>query len=123
MRLPLVRRGGACHFARRQITMAAGFAATADEAEQRLGEFEAKWDDDYLPIIADCERAVGKHQAALRTLREARDLKLSLPQQVEAFEQRHAQQEIQNLEKEVVFKYKKIFEKYVKHVKIRGDQA
>ena len=25
-------------------------AATADEAEQRLGEFEAKWDDDYLPI-------------------------------------------------------------------------
>ena len=27
------RRGGACHFGRRQITMAAGFAATADEAE------------------------------------------------------------------------------------------
>ena len=27
------RRGGACHFARRQITMAAGFAATAEEAE------------------------------------------------------------------------------------------
>ncbi len=25
-------------------------AATADEAEQRLGEFEAKWDDEYLPI-------------------------------------------------------------------------
>ena len=25
-------------------------AATADEAEQRLGEFEAKWDADYLPI-------------------------------------------------------------------------
>jgi len=25
-------------------------SATADEAEQRLGEFEAKWDDDYLPI-------------------------------------------------------------------------
>lgn len=25
-------------------------AATADEAEQRLGELEAKWDDDYLPI-------------------------------------------------------------------------
>jgi predicted SprT family Zn-dependent metalloprotease len=27
------RRGGACHFARRRITMAAGFATTADEAE------------------------------------------------------------------------------------------
>ena len=27
------RRGGACHFARRRITMAAGFAATADAAE------------------------------------------------------------------------------------------
>lgn len=25
-------------------------SATADEAELRLGEFEAKWDDDYLPI-------------------------------------------------------------------------
>ncbi len=25
-------------------------AATADEAEQRLGEFEAKWDHEYLPI-------------------------------------------------------------------------
>ena len=27
------RRGGACHFAKRKITMAAGFAAAADEAE------------------------------------------------------------------------------------------
>jgi predicted SprT family Zn-dependent metalloprotease len=27
------RRRGACHFVRRQITMAAGFAATAEEAE------------------------------------------------------------------------------------------
>lgn len=25
-------------------------AATADEAEQRLAEFEAKWDGEYLPI-------------------------------------------------------------------------
>ena len=25
-------------------------STTVDEAEQRLGEFEAKWDDDYLPI-------------------------------------------------------------------------
>ena len=25
-------------------------SATADEAEQRLGEFEAKWDDEYFPI-------------------------------------------------------------------------
>jgi putative transposase len=25
-------------------------SVTAEEAEQRLGEFEAKWDEDYLPI-------------------------------------------------------------------------
>lgn len=25
-------------------------SATADEAEQRLGEFEVKWDAEYLPI-------------------------------------------------------------------------
>lgn len=31
-------------------------SATADEAEQRLGEFEAKWDDDYLPISQSWRR-------------------------------------------------------------------
>ena len=31
-------------------------SATADEAEQRLGEFEAKWDDEYLPISQSWRR-------------------------------------------------------------------
>ena len=31
-------------------------AATADEAEQRLGEFEEKWDEDYLPISQSWRR-------------------------------------------------------------------
>jgi putative transposase len=31
-------------------------ASTADEAEQRLGEFEDKWDDDYLPISQSWRR-------------------------------------------------------------------
>ena len=31
-------------------------SATADEAEQRLGEFEAKWDDAYLPISQSWRR-------------------------------------------------------------------
>ena len=31
-------------------------SATADEAEQRLSEFEAKWDDAYLPISQSWRR-------------------------------------------------------------------
>jgi putative transposase len=31
-------------------------ASTADEAEQRLGEFEDKWDDAYLPISQSWRR-------------------------------------------------------------------
>lgn len=31
-------------------------SATADEAEQRLGEFEAKWDEAYLPISQSWRR-------------------------------------------------------------------
>jgi putative transposase len=31
-------------------------SATADEAEQRLGEFETKWDDAYLPISQSWRR-------------------------------------------------------------------
>lgn len=74
-RLPIVREVAA------ETAYVAGDFATAlteYRAIHRMGG-----NDDYLPIIADCERAVGKHQAALRTLREARDAKLSLPQQVE----------------------------------------
>ena len=31
-------------------------SATAEEAELRLGEFEAKWDDEYLPISQSWRR-------------------------------------------------------------------
>ncbi|NLA29490.1 MAG: hypothetical protein GX875_07550 [Propionibacterium sp.] len=74
-RLPVVREA------------AAETAYLAERYDTALTEYRAlhrlTGDDDYLPIIADCERAVGKPQAALRTLREARGRKLSLPQQVE----------------------------------------
>ena len=40
----------------RGITSFIYTSATADEAEQRLGEFEAKWDDAYLPISQSWRR-------------------------------------------------------------------
>lgn len=74
-RLPVVR----------EVTAETAYAA--EEYEIALTEYRAihrmSGDDDYLPVIADCERAVGKHQAALRTLRQARESKLSVAQQVE----------------------------------------
>lgn len=74
-RLPVVRE------------VAAETAYAAEDYETALTEYRAlhrmSGNDDYLPVIADCERAVGKHQAALRTLRQAREVKLSVPQQVE----------------------------------------
>lgn len=51
-------------------------SATADEAELRLGEFETKWDDDYLPIgqgvIGSCAptstcRAITSSSRAIRS--------------------------------------------------------
>ena len=74
-RLPVVREAAA------ETAYAAGefgIALTEYKALHRI-----TGNDDFLPVIADCERAVGKHQAALRTLREAREAKLSLPQQVD----------------------------------------
>lgn len=74
-RLPVVR----------EVTAETAYAA--EDYETALTEYRAihrmSGDDDYLPVIADCERAVGKHQAALRTLRQAREARLSVPQQVE----------------------------------------
>ena len=74
-RLPVVR----------EVTADTAYAA--EDYETALTEYRAihrmSGNDDYLPVIADCERAVGKHQAALRTLRQAREAKLSVPQQVE----------------------------------------
>lgn len=74
-RLPVVREA------------AAETAYAAEDYETALTEYRAlhrmSGNDDYLPVIADCERAVGKHSGALRTLRQAREAKLSVPQQVE----------------------------------------
>lgn len=74
-RLPVVR----------EVTAETAYAA--GHFETALTEYRAlhrmSGNDDYLPVIADCERAVGKHQAALRTLRQARESKLSVDQQVE----------------------------------------
>lgn len=74
-RLPVVRE------------VAAEVAYMVEDFETALTEYRAlhrmTGNDDYLPIIADCERAVGKPQAALRTLKQAREVKLSVPQQVE----------------------------------------
>lgn len=74
-RLPVVREAAA------ETAYAAGHYETALTEYRALHRMTG--DDDYLPIIADSERAVGKHQAALRTLRQAREVRLSVPQQVE----------------------------------------
>ncbi len=69
----------------REVT--AEVAYVAGDFETALTEYRAllrmSGDQDYLPVIADCERAVGKHQNALRTLAQARQGKLSQAQQTE----------------------------------------
>ncbi|GAA2178791.1 tetratricopeptide repeat protein [Brooklawnia cerclae] len=75
-RLPVVREAAA------EAAYAAGefgIALTEYRAIHRM-----TGNDDYLPVIADCERAVGKPQAALRTLREANHGRLSAEQRIEA---------------------------------------
>lgn len=61
-RLPMVREAAA------ETAYAAGEYAVA------LNEFRAlrrmSGSDDYLPVMADCERALGRHEAALRLVRE-----------------------------------------------------
>lgn len=75
-RLPVVRE------------VAGEVAYAADAFDTALTEYRAlhrmTGNDDYLPVIADCERAVGKHQNALRTLRDAKAAKLSPAQRIEA---------------------------------------
>ena len=62
-------------------------AYLAEDYPTALTEFRAlhrlTGNDEYLPVIADCERAVGKPQHALRTLRGARQARLSPTQQIE----------------------------------------
>lgn len=75
-RLPVVRE------------MAAEVAYAVEAFSTALTEYRAlhrmTGNDDYLPVIADCERAVGKHQNALRTLRDAQQARLSPAQRIEA---------------------------------------
>lgn len=74
-RLPLVREVAA------ETAYANGDYATA------LAEYRAvarmTGNDDYLPVIADCERALGKFDQALRTIRDAHQADLDEVQQVE----------------------------------------
>lgn len=39
--------------------------------------------DNFLPVIADCERALGRPQAALRLIREGQEAGLNPAQQIE----------------------------------------
>lgn len=75
-RLPVVREVSA------EVAYAAGAFDTALTEYRALHRMTGN--DEYLPVIADCERAVGKHQNALRTLRDAKAAKLSPTQRVEA---------------------------------------
>lgn len=75
-RLPVVRE------------MAAEVAYQAGAFEAALSDYRAvlrmTGNKNYLPVIADCERAVGKPEAALRTLREIDPEELSVDQATEA---------------------------------------
>ena len=74
-RLPIVREAAA------ETAYAAGHYETA------LSEFRAlrrmTGTHDYLPVMADCERALGRPQAALKLAREARSHPLDLAIQTE----------------------------------------
>lgn len=75
-RLPVVRE------------MAAEVAYQSGAFEAALSDYRAvlrmTGNKNYLPVIADCERAVGKPEAALRTLREIKPEELSVDQAAEA---------------------------------------
>ncbi|GAB3759967.1 hypothetical protein [Microlunatus parietis] len=74
-RLPIVREA------------AAETAYAAGKYEVALSEFRAirrmSGNHDVLPAMADCERALGKPQAALKLSREAKELPLDPAQQIE----------------------------------------
>ncbi len=74
-RLPVVREATA------EAAYAAGdftVALTEYRAVQRI-----TGDDNYWPVIADCERAIGRQDQALRTIREAHEANLEPTQKVE----------------------------------------
>lgn len=74
-RLPVVR----------EATAEAAYAA--EDFSTALTEYRAvqriTGNDDYWPVIADCERAIGRHDQALRTIQSAHDKKLDPTQRVE----------------------------------------
>lgn len=74
-RLPVVRE------------ICAEVAYLGEDFEMALSEYRAihrmSGSAEYLPIIADCERATGRRQAALRTIRQARQARLSGDQETE----------------------------------------
>ncbi len=74
-RLPIVRE------------FCADIAYLAEDFPVALTEFRAIYrmsgNDDYLPVIADCERATGRLDAALRTVQQAKKRTLTPPQRTE----------------------------------------
>ena len=86
LRHALAARSRAARFAVvREVTAETAYAAA--DFPTALSEFRAlrrmTGEDDYLPVIADCERALGKRDQALRTIAQAKQSKLSADQQVE----------------------------------------
>jgi tetratricopeptide (TPR) repeat protein len=75
-RLPIIRES------------VAEIAYAAEDYPSALTEYRTLFrmtgDGNYLPVLADCERAVGKPNAALKTLEQAKGLRLSVAQRVEA---------------------------------------
>jgi len=63
-------------------------AYAADEYRLALAEYQALRrmtdDDNYLPVMADCQRAMGKPTAAIEMLSRANLAQLTTEQQVEA---------------------------------------
>jgi len=74
-RLPIVREA------------AAETAYAAEDYATALTEYRAvarmTGNDEYLPVIADCERAIGRHDHALRTIRQGHEARLGVTQRVE----------------------------------------
>ncbi len=74
-RLPVVRQ------------VAADAAYNAGDFATALTDYRAVYrmtgNPDFMPVIADCERGIGKVDMALRTIREAANLRLSDEQQIE----------------------------------------
>lgn len=74
-RLPIVREAAA------EAAYAAGEYTAALREYRALRRMSGS--DDYIPVIADCERAAGKPRAALELIRDTDASKLSPLQQVE----------------------------------------